>query len=178
MTIEVKAPKGELGKLLVATDMEKPTKADKEKLHDYIAEHGRAELAKIGDLSELTTDRLINRMFNNNYGFTLAVGARYLEIRAELGYDSASTMERLLIDNIVLCWVRLHDVELRYEMLLKNSPTITQADHWERRLTLAQHRYLKAIEALARVRRLLKEPQSPALTILMKQQLGIVNRAK
>lgn len=178
MTIEVKAPTGELGKLLIATDMEKPTKADKEKLHDYIAEHGRAELAKIGDISELASDQIILRMFSNNYGFTLAVGAHVLKIKTELGYDSASALERLLIDNIALCWLRQHDTELRYEMLLKDNPTITQADHWQRRLTLTQHRYIRAVESLAKVRRLLKEPQSPMVAVLLKQQLGIVNKGK
>jgi hypothetical protein len=54
----------------------------------------------------------------------------------------------------VLAWLRCVDVERRYSDILGESVTLAVGDFWERRLTMAQRRYLRALETLARVRRL------------------------
>lgn len=174
MTIKVIGTTGELGRLMAATDSEKPKQADRQALSAYLDEHGTTELARIGDLSDQAQNAIIGASFAHNHGFARAVVAKLGELERELGYGSASPLEQMLIKHIIVCWLRLYDCEFRYEMMRKDKPTIAQAEHWEKRLSAAQRRYLRAIEALARVRRLLYRPDPPnvAFNLLLKQQVG------
>lgn len=83
-----------------------------------------------------------------------AIDARLDLMRDELGDDAASALERSLIQHVVLCWLRLHDCELRYHMVMGDNPTVTQAMYWEKKLSANQGRYLRACETLAKVHRL------------------------
>jgi hypothetical protein len=73
-------------------------------------------------------------------------------LKAELGFAEASPVERLMIDHAVMCHVRLGMVEHLYSR--QTSARADVIEHWERRLTLAQKRFNRAGESLARVRRL------------------------
>lgn len=75
-------------------------------------------------------------------------------IRHGLGFDGAPMLERLLIEQIVTCWVRVSVAELLYSHINNGSQTLAKASYWDKHLEGAQRRYLRAIEALARVRRL------------------------
>jgi hypothetical protein len=74
--------------------------------------------------------------------------------RRELGYDAAPPLERPLIDHLLLCELRMGTAELRHTALWQQAglpwKTAAQAD---RLLSAAQARYLRAVETLARVRR-------------------------
>ena len=59
----------------------------------------------------------------------------------------------MLIDHAVLCHVRLGMMEHLYSRNTLGRMDV--AEHYERRLTLAQHRFTRAVTALARVRGLL-----------------------
>jgi hypothetical protein len=76
-------------------------------------------------------------------------------IRQELGHATASPVERLLIDHAVMCHVRLGMVEHIYSRLLRNSYSVRDGEHMERRLTLAQKRFDRAVTTLCRTRALL-----------------------
>lgn len=71
-----------------------------------------------------------------------------------LGSDHATPLEQTLIDHAALCWLRLQCIEQQYSHMMAKSITLTMGDYWERRLSAAQRRYLRACETLARVRRL------------------------
>jgi hypothetical protein len=73
-------------------------------------------------------------------------------LKAELGYDEASPIEKLLIEQAVLCHVRLGMVEHLYSRQLQGDYSMAVAAHWEMRLTLCQRRYMKAITTLQKVR--------------------------
>ena len=60
-----------------------------------------------------------------------------------------------------LCWLRLQLIEQQYSGVQAGNMTLPQGDYWERRLSAAQRRYLRAVETLARVRRL----RVPALQV-------------
>ena len=78
-------------------------------------------------------------------------------------------LETLLVDRIVLCWVHLHYVENVYVQSM-HELSLTQATFHQRRLSLAQSRYLAAIRTLAQVRRL----QVPAMQVnIAEQQLNV-----
>jgi hypothetical protein len=81
-----------------------------------------------------------------------------------LGYDNAPEIERLLIEQVALCWLRLNVLEVEYTTI-RNQRTLTidQAHFLERRLNYAQRRYMRACETLARVRKIVR--RTPALQI-------------
>ncbi len=75
-------------------------------------------------------------------------------IRRDLGYESAPMLEKLLIEQIALGWLDLSGVQRRYATAASGSHTYATGQYWDRRVNGAQARYTRAVEALARVRRL------------------------
>ena len=94
-------------------------------------------------------------------------------LAAELGKANAAPLERLIIDQIVCCWLNCYDVQRRYTVVMRGELSIKQADWWERRHSAAQHRYLRACESLARVRRLARS--GPLQINIGGQQVNMVN---
>jgi hypothetical protein len=84
----------------------------------------------------------------------VAMKANYEGQKRALGYAQATPLEQGLIEHAALCWMRLQSVEQGYSGNLAQGCTLALADYWERRLSAAQRRYLRACETLARVRRL------------------------
>jgi hypothetical protein len=85
-------------------------------------------------------------------------------LKKQLGYEAAPTLERLLIDNILTVRLRLLYVESYYNQCIMNqSIPLARAEYWDSLLSSAQARFLRAIETLARVRRLSRN--TPALQI-------------
>jgi hypothetical protein len=76
------------------------------------------------------------------------------EMSRALGRDEAPMLEKLLIDQVVICWLNIYDVQYRYANVHSESNTLTFGEYYEKRLTAAQKRYLRACETLARVRRI------------------------
>ena len=152
MTITVQTPTQQLAKLLREVDKSNPVPGAVSKLANHLAEHPRhAEL--LGELSDLTLRNITERSFTQPWIRT-AIHVQLEHMRADLGYESANALERSLIKHIVLCWLRLHDCELRYHMAMDDNPTMQEALYWEKKLSSNQRRYLRATETLARVRRL------------------------
>lgn len=75
--------------------------------------------------------------------------------RRELGYAEASPLERLLIERIVLCGTALDLLQMVVTHKLAESHTFAAGAYWDRRLERAERRYVRVVEALARVRKLL-----------------------
>lgn len=109
-----------------------------------------------GELSEQAAIRLIEAITPNQLARE-SMQAGWDAVHRELGYDQANGAERLLIKHVVLCWLRLSHTEALYtDRLMANKLSIEQADYYERRLSAAQRRYLRSIETLARVSKLLR----------------------
>ena len=76
-------------------------------------------------------------------------------LRAQLGWEASSALERLLIEHVVTTWLRLRHAERQYNVhAMGESVMLESGVYWEELLTAAQRRHLRAIESLARVRRL------------------------
>ncbi len=86
-------------------------------------------------------------------------------IRRQLDYATAPMLEKLLIEQIVTAWLRLGICEMQFSTRMAGELTLAQGDYWNRALDAAQRRYLRAIESLARVRRL----KLPALQVNVAQ---------
>lgn len=100
-----------------------------------------------------TQEQLINTMLTKEAD-RIGMLQYISNMRKGMGYFDASTLEKGLIDHIITCWLRLRRTELEHHAATRESHTHSTGIYWERRYTMTQHRYLKAIESLARVRRL------------------------
>lgn len=75
-------------------------------------------------------------------------------MRTSLGYEQAPPLEQLLIGQLVFAWADLEYVQMYYAKSTFGSHTHTAGVYWDRRVNGAQARYMRAAEALVRVRRL------------------------
>jgi hypothetical protein len=109
---------------------------------------------RYGDLAAEAMD-LASKDFWLGYITKASVQYHAEMFKRELGHAEASPTERVLIEHAVLCHVRLGMAEHLYSRNTKGSYEIKQAEHFEKRLTLAQKRFTRAVERLAKVRALL-----------------------
>ena len=117
-----------------------------------------AVVGVVGDLAQLAINRLLDTAINAHYSQREAYKAKLDTMRRDLGWAGASAAEQLLIEQVLICYLRIQIQELVYTSVMHDSGpvTLTKAEHQERMLSMTQARYLRAVEALARVRRLLK----------------------
>lgn len=113
-------------------------------------------------MAEQASDALIEYMTGGAPTATEIMRHDRKILLGQLGYNVAPMLERMLIESVVLAWMRYND-EL----------TIVQAEFRERRLSAAQRRYLRAVETLARIRRL----ALPALQVnIADKQVNLAGR--
>jgi hypothetical protein len=109
-----------------------------------------------GDLATMAQEDLRDR-FLKQPAVSMAVARQADALCAQLGREEATPIEQLLIGVVVLTW---HDYHTGVLLAMANntsgSAALEQWETWERIIASKEARYLKAIEALARVRRLLK----------------------
>jgi hypothetical protein len=86
------------------------------------------------------------------------------EMKAELGFETSSLPERLLIEQVLLCWLRLSLLEREQARALSVQQPYAYLNHLQTATTQAQRRYTNAISSLARVRRLLR-PREPLFQV-------------
>lgn len=125
----------------------------------------------VGDLATQVSVGLVRELNGPAY-YREAIEHGMFSLCRELGAGDAPPLERLLIDQVVLCWLRMYLAESWYSQKQKQGATIEILGHVERVLTMAQRRYLRAIEALARVRRL--NARTPLQVNIGGQQINIV----
>jgi hypothetical protein len=112
------------------------------------------EWRRHGDLGAEAFDLAFEKFWLGYYTkASVRQGAELL--KAEMGHAEALPAERVLIEHAVLCHVRLGMAEHLYSRNTTGSYNIRQAEHFEKRLTLAQKRFTRAVETLAKVRALL-----------------------
>ncbi len=89
----------------------------------------------------------------------------------QLGYETAPPLERLLIEHIITVRLRVIHAEHKYTHCVMNqSITFREGEYWDNLLSSTQARFLRAIETLARVRRLARN--TPALQINIAREGG------
>ncbi len=149
----------ELRALVAQVDKKKPAAADVAALRSFL-EANPGMWRVTGDLAEQANLVMIEEMeAPKAMKESLRVGLTTMA--AELRQAGDGELEKLIIRQIVGCWLRLSYVEYVYNRSIVSGMNMRQGEHWERRLSAAQRRYLRAVETLARVRRL----QLPAVQI-------------
>jgi len=119
----------------------------------------RAEFAEGGRLRAFSlANTALNHSIESSGSSQLtnkAIGVEMERLKASLGYGTSPVLERLLIDQVCMCHYRMWMAEFRHtERRNMDGLTINQRMYDEKSLTMIQARYLKAIETLAKVRRL------------------------
>jgi hypothetical protein len=172
-----KPTRAEFSALFARVGAADSTDADRTALRRVVAaypEYGRAF-----DLSELALRQLIDSTSANPAGVAIAIG-RMEALRTELSGPAPSVLERLLIDQVLLDYFYLNTIAYQSAKLMAGGDTSTAAiEFWDRRLDSAQRRYVRAIETLARVRRLLRLP-GPQVNINLPggQQVNVAGSMK
>lgn len=113
----------------------------------------------LGDLAGQVERAWIKRTLGGgrNEITTEAIHRTVSTLRQELLGPSPTTLERLLVTRIIVCWLHVQDADLRYARLLGEDHAFEAGDAYQRRQDRAQRRYLHAIKALAQVRKLTAE---------------------
>lgn len=160
---EAKQVRERFAELCDKTNVEKPRAADLKALVDLLNDNKSMDLwrtvASAAYLAELT-------VIENSSAVKALKECwkhRLQSLKDDLGYKDAPMLERLLIQQAALCWLKLNIVELNYSSVMKQSITLTLGMYWEKRLTAAQKRFTRACETLARVRKLSRH--TPALLV-------------
>lgn len=117
-----------------------------------------AQVEHHGDLLAAALDKALEK-FWLGYVTSAAVKLRVEQMKKDFGHAEASPVERLLIEHVVLCHARLGMIEHQHARATRgwqtDSAHLAFCTYWDRRLTLAQKRFDRAITTLARTRYLL-----------------------
>ena len=138
--------------LLDSTNIDKPAKKDVKALRNFLSEHPDL-WAYGGDLAEQAILKLIEQS-QATPALKESLKTGYKQMQLALGMNTSPPLERLLIQQVVMAWLRLAYVELHYTDVTGGEQLIRRVDHWERRLNAAQRRFLRACSTLARIRKL------------------------
>ncbi len=149
-----------LRELVKRTNTAKPAKEDVEALRRCFDEDP-GFWRGAGDMARRALDHILRTYYSQSTYLQESINRRMAEMREELGYKESSPLERLLIEQILVCWVNLYILELNSASKLRESHSTEAGLYWDRRLTGAQTRFRRASESLARVRKLLY--RKPAL---------------
>lgn len=126
----------------------------------------------IGNFAAQVEITLIENVGGKALAFKEAVKRKMRAMRADLAGANATPLECLLADRIALCWLSVHDAEVRFTQ--SKDLTWKQVDFWQRRIDAAHRRYLSAIRTLATIRKL----ALPALQVnIARKQVNVVGAA-
>lgn len=132
----------------------KPTKDEIAELRTLVSAH--PDLVKMGDVAALAESQFLAG-YSVQPAMRVFVTARAADLRRQLGYAESSELERMLIYEVVLCWLDYNRIVAAHAQNTQEFK-FRDMEAWERILSSKQRRYLRAVEALARVRRLLRLP--------------------
>ncbi len=175
LTVQDAATRAELDDLasmLERVSTKKPKAADMEALQRHFDKDARLWRI-VGNVAAHATGATIEAAYSSSALHCESTRRKIKELKEELGVGEASPIERMLIDQVALCWLRLHITETTYtNRLLADSHSTSTGLYWEKRLTGAQRRFTRALETLAKVRTL------QAATRLIELRTEAVSAAK
>jgi hypothetical protein len=110
-------------------------------------------IARFVDLARDVERSIIERMSGNDVFAQEAIPRNLEAMRKEIAGENPSSLERLLAEQITVCWLELQYFQAIYTQNLGNL-SITQSDYHQRRIDKAHRRYLSSIKTLAQIRKL------------------------
>ncbi len=158
MEVTIRATSKEAMEIINATNKEKPNEKDVEALHKLFNEKPQI-WQELTDLAESVQNRILSESFSSSVMLKESYKKRLTLMRDNLGWSAASEIERILIEQVCLNWLRLNLIESLHFTKTTGSHSSEHGIYWEKRLSGAQRRYLRACESLAKVKRLLAEAE-------------------
>jgi hypothetical protein len=108
---------------------------------------------KISLLANSVKSNLLEKIADDT-GSRVLIREEVDQLKKRLTGDEATPLETLLIDAVLMCWLRFQQAESYRSSVMGPGQTFTHVEYADKMLTRAHNRYLKAIESLARLRRL------------------------
>jgi len=131
----------------------KPAKEDLQEIRNFLI--NRPQLCKaVFGLVEAVQGEIIKNMMGDQALTQIAIEEYVLSVREEMGYNDAPIMEKLIIENIIISWLRVYFCESQLSFRMSGQVSMSVLEFWERRLTVSQRRYLAACESLAKIRKM------------------------
>jgi hypothetical protein len=118
---------------------------------------------RVGDLSGLVERAWIGVMAADNPLVIESLKRKIEEMRSDLAGDNPTGLERLMVDQVIGCWLEVKHVE--NESALAEEGSVATASFRLRRLESAQRRFDNAVKTLSSVRALLPDGVAPARAI-------------
>jgi hypothetical protein len=137
-----------------AFQAKKAAKEDLQLVRKFLIARPDFSKAVFDSVAAIQNELIANMMGGEQDVIKIAVAEYALSIRDDMGYHDAPIMEKLLIENIVTCWLRLQHYEQQVAFRMQGNHSLTVLEFWERRLSMAQRRYLSACETLAKIRKM------------------------
>jgi hypothetical protein len=125
--------------------------------------------SSVFDLARSVRDNLVKNIIPHKAAH-IGLYRNITKMRGDMGFKEASTLEKLLIENVINTWLRYQWAEFRYTSYVTDAHTLNQGKYWSGVLSANQRRYLRAIETLARVRKLTRN--TPMLQVNIATQEG------
>ena len=145
--------------LIQKTNRENPAPEDLDRLRkefDEVPELYR----NVGNSANTIIHRILDDLSGKS-AFVREATERYMsEMKTELGFHTSTFVEKMLINEILMRWLRLQVIENDHKSLTYQSHTLTEGMYYEKRLHMAQKRYLRAMETLVRVRQMIAGTQA------------------
>jgi hypothetical protein len=162
----------EIKDLARRVDKENPKTEDIEKMRSLLRSDPNL-WRRGGDLANQNQNKLIDDL-KMAPSARMAIYAALRAMRRGLGYTDAPMIEQMLIENVLLAWLRLNLWEYLFtELDNGEGMTLKKAAFWDKRISAGQRRYLRAIETLARVRKVTRTTMQINIAEEGSQQVNI-----
>ena len=148
--------KREIKELYDKCSKDDPEEADLESFREYL-KRNPGIYSFVSEVASHVERRIIDEI-NPDQAYAIYIETSIWQMRLEMGYDNAPIIERILIDNIINCWLRLISVELS-----PRKPLNFKREIREDRLNTTQNRFRQACLTYIRVKKLISK--TPALQI-------------
>lgn len=142
-----------LSEIIEATSKKNPKEDDIQTLRKMMEEDASI-WQSYGDWAHQCELMISREYFEANEFLSQTVEKKLRDLRNQLGWENAGVLERLLIRQICITWLRLYFIERQHHQTTYQSHSLTQGVYWDKRLSEAQKRHLRAIESLAKVRKM------------------------
>jgi hypothetical protein len=142
----------EINAVFDAVDCDDPTPEDKKAFRLMLEKYPEAWRVA-GDWAKNAASHMIDTL-KAPVSLKISMERGWDALQDDLGAAGASPIEKLLIQQVVLSWMRLGYVEYAYTSITNGQETYERLNYWEKRLNAAQRRFLRASETLARVRKI------------------------
>jgi hypothetical protein len=129
----------------------KPDKEDVLALKEFMTRYP-AIIEDINHLPNLVMEEFLELLYPKK-STQEVVRAQLEQYKKEYGYESMPPDQRMLVDNILVCWLRWNYAEGCLNHQYPQGTPYQDAEFWEMRSSAAQLRLTRAIATLSRIRK-------------------------